>query len=91
MFYVCMGNNYAALSLYKEAQQCYQYAFDLLPNRLYPLYKLMKVHEQQHHDQATYHLAQRIVRFQEKVMSSAVREMKREAQQKCDEYERKEK
>lgn len=91
MFYVCMGNNYAALSLYKEAQQCYQYAFDLLPNRLYPLYKLMKVHEQQHHEQAAYHLARRIVRFQEKVTSSAVREMKREAQQKCDEYERKEK
>ena len=91
MFYVCMGNNYAAMSLFKEAQQCYQYAYDLLPNRLYPLYKLVKVHEQQHHEQAVYHLAKRIVRFHEKVMSPAVREMKCEAQQKCEVYERKEK
>lgn len=89
MFYVCMGNNYVEMSLFNKAERLYIQAFRILPNRLYPLYKLMKLYETTHQDRKCYVMAKRIGRFQEKICSSATKVMKREANLKCIEYERK--
>ena len=41
MFYVIMGNNYKDMNYFDLAEQSYKKAFAIMPNRLYPLYKLM--------------------------------------------------
>ncbi len=87
MFYVCMGNNDAEMTLYREAERLYLQAYHVLPNRLYPLYKLMKLYETTHQDRKCYIMAKWIGRFREKITSSATREMKREANLKRIEYE----
>lgn len=88
MFYVCMGNNYAEMSLYHQAEQCYRHAHNVLPNRLYPLYKLMKLYDVTRRPRQCLRMARQVLSVRAKVASSAVREMKAEAQRICNEYER---
>ena len=88
MFYVCMGNNYSEMSLFKQAEECYTHALKMVPNRLYPLYKLMKLYETCSNRDACHRMARRVAAFREKVSSPAVREMKTEAKQICEQYEK---
>lgn len=88
MFYVCMGNNYSEMSLFKQAEECYTHAMKMVPNRLYPLYKLMKLYETCSNREACHRMARRVTAFREKVSSPAVREMKTEAKQICEQYEK---
>lgn len=46
MFWVLMGNNYRDMQCYQEAEEVYQKAFAIMPNRLYPLYQLMGLYEE---------------------------------------------
>ena len=46
MFTVLMGNNYRAMGMPAEAERCYRSAFSIMPNRIYPLYRLMKLYEE---------------------------------------------
>lgn len=88
MFYVCMGNNYSEMSLFKQAEECYTHALKMVPNRLYPLYKLMKLYETCSNREACHRMARRVAAFREKVSSPAVREMKTKAKQICEQYEK---
>lgn len=44
MFWNVMGNNSLELGRYREAEERYKHAFYMVPNRLYPLYLLSKLH-----------------------------------------------
>lgn len=44
MFWNVMGNNSLELGRYREAEERYKQAFYMVPNRLYPLYLLSKLH-----------------------------------------------
>ena len=79
MFLVLMGNNYRAMGLPAEAERCYRLAFSVMPNRIYPLYRLMKLYEEQGRRSDCLRMARRVAAFGVKVESEATREMKREA------------
>ena len=79
MFHVMMGNNYLDLGATREAETAYRKAFSLLPNRAYPLYRLMKLYKATGKDEKARDMARRITALRAKVDSPAVRKMKEEA------------
>ena len=81
MFHVLIGNNYRALGAPAEAEKAYTKAFDMLPDRLYPLYRLMGLYQSVGRTDKARQTARRIVALKPKVDSPAVREMKAEAWQ----------
>ena len=81
MFHVLIGNNYRALGAPAEAEKAYTKAFDMLPDRLYPLYRLMGLYQSVGCTDKARQTARRIVALKPKVDSPAVREMKAEAWQ----------
>lgn len=80
MFHVMMGNNYLDLGATREAETAYRKAFSLLPNRTYPLYRLMKLYKATGKDEKARDMARRITALRAKVDSPAVRKMKEEAE-----------
>ena len=79
MFYVIQGNNYLQMNLYQKAEQAYQKAFGIMPNRIYPLYRLMLLYEKKGDITKEKEMAQRVISFKEKVVSPATKEMKDKA------------
>lgn len=79
VFYTLMGNNYRDLGAVAEAESAYRKAFGMLPGRMYPLYRLMKLYEAEGQMQKAEQMARQITDFSPKVDSPAVREMKDEA------------
>lgn len=79
VFYTLMGNNYRDLGAVAEAESAYRKAFVMLPGRMYPLYRLMKLYEADGQMQKAEEVARKIIAFRPKVDSPAVREMKNEA------------
>lgn len=79
VFYTLMGNNYRDLGAVAEAESAYRKAFGMLPGRMYPLYRLMKLYEAEGQVRKAEEMARQIIAFRPKVDSPAVREMKNEA------------
>lgn len=79
VFYTLMGNNYRDLGAVAEAESAYRKAFGMLPGRMYPLYRLMKLYEAEGQMRKVEEMARQIIAFRPKVDSPAVREMKSEA------------
>ena len=79
MFYVIQGNNYRKMGFYQYAEQSYKKAFNIMPNRLYPLYQLMLLYEKEGDMEKMTKMAQQVIAFKEKVTSPATREMKKKA------------
>lgn len=88
MFYVIMGNNYADENFYYEAEAAYKHAFAMMPNHIYPLYKLMKLYHSTGKYKAEVSMAKTIVSFKEKVSSPATKEIKLEAQESLKKLEK---
>lgn len=80
MFRNIIGNNYKALGNYDDAEAHYKAAFAAVPNRLYPLYLLMKLYSEAGRDGEAADMARRIVGFTPKVESPATNQMKDEAE-----------
>ena len=79
VFYTLMGNNYRDLGAVAEAESAYRKAFGMLPGRMYPLYRLMKLYEAEGQMRKAEEMARQIIAFRPKVDAPAVREMKNEA------------
>lgn len=79
MFYVIQGNNYSKMGFFQDAEQAYKKAFDIMPNRLYPLYQLMLLYEKEGDKDKMITMAQQVIAFNEKVISPATKDMKRQA------------
>lgn len=79
VFYTLMGDNYRDLGAVAEAESAYRKAFGMLPGRMYPLYRLMKLYEAEGQMRKAEEMARQIIAFRPKVDSPAVREMKNEA------------
>ena len=82
MFYIIQGNNYRKMRFFKEAEDAYQKAFDIMPNRLYPLYQLMLLYEEEGNLERMSEMAQMVLSFNEKVVSPATKNMKKETKKK---------
>jgi tetratricopeptide (TPR) repeat protein len=76
MFYVIQGNNYSDMELYAEAEEAYKKAFYILPNRIYPLYRLMLLYEKEDDKKKMTEMALRVKLFKVKVTSPATKEIK---------------
>ncbi|MBR3093355.1 MAG: hypothetical protein IKG99_10085 [Bacteroidaceae bacterium] len=76
VFYVLIGNNYMNMKSYDQAEKAYKKAFHILPNRLYPLYQLMRLYEQTGDKNKQKLMAQRILSFKVKVISHTTEAMK---------------
>lgn len=81
VFYTLMGNNYRDLGAVAEAESAYRKAFGMLPGRMYPLYRLMKLYEAEGQVHEAEEMARQIAAFRPKVDSPAMREMKNEAKE----------
>jgi len=81
MFYVLIGNNYKDMGHFDLADEAYNKAFSVMPNRLYPLYQLMRLHWDAGELAKAREYASRIVSFKEKIPSPATEQMKQEAKE----------
>lgn len=79
MFWVLMGNSQNSLNRYNEAIACYDYAYSVLPNRLYPLYRKMILQKEKGDITNARQTARMILKTTPKVRSSATRRMTKEA------------
>jgi O-antigen ligase len=80
MFYNIMGNNYKALHNYREAEAAYLTAYYMLPNRLYPLYLLTKLYDEQGDHKKFADMANIVLNFTPKVESINTEKLKKEIQ-----------
>lgn len=81
MFYVIQGNNYVKMELYHEAERAYQKAFNIMPNRIYPLYRLMLLYKEKGDITRMKNMAHKIASFKVKVVSPATKEIQEKAKQ----------
>lgn len=81
MFHILMGRNYEDMQEYDMADAKYRHAFHMVPNRIYPLYRQMKLYETMGDSLKMQDMARRITDFKEKVESPATRDIKKEAQE----------
>lgn len=79
MFLVLQGNNYRDMEAFDKAEEMYLKAWRTMPNRIYPLYRLMLIYQQIGNDEKSKVYAKIIIDFKEKIHSPAVRDIKREA------------
>jgi tetratricopeptide (TPR) repeat protein len=79
MFYVLKGNNYYSMNQPYQAEKTYVKAFSVLPNRIYPLYKLMLLYSETGQDYKALMMAKAIIDIKPKVESPATEEMKEKA------------
>lgn len=80
MFHVIQGNNYCKMGLHKEAEQAYQKAFSIMPNRIYPLYRLMLLYKEKGDIARMKDMAHKVIAFNVKVASPATKEMQENAE-----------
>lgn len=81
MFPILMGRNYEDMQEYGMADSLYHHAFHMVPNRIYPLYRRMKLYETMEDSTRMTDMAKRITDFKVKVESPATRDMKKEAEE----------
>ena len=81
MFVVMQGNNYADMEEPDLAEAWYRRAYRMMPNRLYPLYKLMLLYRETEEPEKCLAMAERVAAFPVKVESPATRDMKKEAEE----------
>lgn len=81
MFPILMGRNYEDMQEYGMADSLYRHAFNMVPNRIYPLYRRMKLYETMEDSTKMLDMARRVTVFKVKVESPATRDMKKEAEE----------
>lgn len=79
MFLVLQGNNYRDMEAYDKAEEMYLKAWHTMPNRIYPLYRLMMLYKQVGDESKAIEYAENIINHKEKIASPAVNDIKREA------------
>lgn len=66
MFLVLQGNNYRDMGAFDEAEAMYLKAWHTMPNRIYPLYQLMKLYQKGNDTKMTTEYAEKVISFKEK-------------------------
>ena len=78
MFWNVMGNNSLARGNYREAEARYKHAFYIVPNRIYPLYLLAKLYDEEGDTMKFHAMADRVISFTPKVESINTERLRRE-------------
>ena len=79
MFYIIMGNNYRDEQFYDLAEEAYNKAYAIMPNRLYPLYQLMMMYADMGEQTKAYDMAEVIRKSYVKIESKATQQMRQKA------------
>jgi len=79
MLYNIIGKNYQMMKEYDLAEKSFQKASLIVPNRIYPHYLLMKLYVETGEEEKAKAAAQIVLSKEPKVMSTAVKEMRKEA------------
>jgi len=80
MLYNIMGKNFQAMQQFEKAEQCFIKSSYLVPNRIYPHYLLMKLYIEIGENEKAKASAIVVLTKEPKVMSTAVLEMRQEAE-----------
>ncbi len=78
MFWNLIGQNQQALKDYSEAEASYLHAYAMVPNRLYPLYLLLKLYSESGQDIKYQRTLLYVSRFKPKIESRLTEEMRKE-------------
>lgn len=81
MALVLIGRNYEDLGAISLAEQAYADAYHMMPNRLYPLYRLMLMHKAQGNEAEARECARQVADFKVRIPSPAISDMKAEAEE----------
>lgn len=79
MFETLVGRNYEQMKRYEEADSLFSRASRMQPNRIYPVYRQMKLYETMNDNERLKKKAEEVINFIPKVDSPATEEMKKEA------------
>ncbi|PIQ08105.1 MAG: hypothetical protein COW71_13520 [Ignavibacteriales bacterium CG18_big_fil_WC_8_21_14_2_50_31_20] len=79
--YVLLGNSYSAINNYENSEKAYTKAINIIPNRLYPKYMLVKMYVKNNKRDKAKNLALQIINSKAKVTSLAEKEIKKEMQE----------
>lgn len=79
MLYNIMGKNHQAMKDYSLAEACFVRATQIVPNRLYPWYLLMKLYDEMGLPEKAKETAKIVLTKEPKVQSQAIREIREEA------------
>lgn len=77
--FCCMGDNYKNTKNYEKAENMYQRASEIVPNRHYPLYLLMKLYHETGQDEKAQLMAKTLLEKPVKTPSEEIREIQEEA------------
>lgn len=75
-----LGDSYKALGMYGQSESAYQLAADMLPDRFYPRYLLIKLYSSMEAWDSMEALAKDLLEKEPKIASRAVEEIKSEVQ-----------
>lgn len=78
VLYTLSGDNYQKMKYYSKADSCYEEAYRIVPNRLYPLYLLAHSYREQGDTSRMKEMAYRVVFKQPKFPTKWARDMKKE-------------
>jgi len=76
--FMALGQTYENLKEFEKAKLHYRHASNIMPHRLYPLYRLVRLKEKAGEQENAVQLASQIIRMEEKVPTTAAREIKEE-------------
>lgn len=79
MFYIIQANNHQSIKEYSRAEEYYKRAFLIMPNRIYPLYKLMLLYNESGQLRKAKQMALKVLKFNIKIDSEATKYMKEQA------------
>ena len=79
--WITKGINFENMKQYAQAEKCYKFACNMIPNRFYPLYKLAKLYLQTNQKEKFIEIANIIIKKPEKVSSYLTTAIKSEIQE----------
>jgi O-antigen ligase len=76
--YMVLAEAYEESGTYDKALANYRFSWNIMPHKIYPLYRMAKVFQKIGNESALLGLAKQIVNMEEKVPTTAARQIKRE-------------
>ena len=79
MFFLLQGNNYKDMGCQDLAEKAYMKAYVVMPNRLYPLYRMMQLYKSAGKKEKARRMAEKILETKPKINSHATKDIKDKA------------
>ncbi len=87
ILYIALSNSYKETDRFKDAEQGYTQAYYMIPSRLYPLYLLAKLYDENNQSVKALETAKKLLKKKAKIDSKAIEQIKTEMQTIINKYE----